>query len=201
MQAERGSGSPALAPPRCAPRGGGAGRTSGGRGSRHRPPARASGSSAPSARSAALPPLSPSQPLLAFPSRALTPNTKLDDDVGLLAVHASEGERRHGAPDREGAGKGVVDHVARQVFRVVLDPVGKSRGTGSRGVSGGSRGRRHPLCLGDLGSRLSSVKRGPMHFSLWTHTGPGRRTGTGRPASPKGERGLSGGATSPRLHV
>lgn len=56
------------------------------------------------------------------PARALTPNTKLNDDVGFGAVHASEGERRHRAPDREGSGKGVVDHVAGQVFRVVLYP-------------------------------------------------------------------------------
>ena len=64
---------------------------------------------------------SPGFPLLCV----LTSNTKLDDDVGFAAIHSSEGERRHRAPEREGAGKGVVDHVARQVFRVVLDPGGK----------------------------------------------------------------------------
>lgn len=78
-----------------------------------------------------LPPRPGPRPSWLFPSRVLTLNPKLDDDVGLQAVHASEGERRHRAPDREGAGKGVVDHVARQVFRVVLDPV---RGKQEAGV-------------------------------------------------------------------
>ena len=64
---------------------------------------------------------SPDFPLL----RVLTSNTKLDDNVSFGAVHSSEGERRHRAPERESAGKGVVDHVARQVFRVILDPGGK----------------------------------------------------------------------------
>ena len=61
---------------------------------------------------------SPDFPLI----RVLTSNTKLDDNVSFGAVHSSEGERRHSAPERESAGKGVVDHGARQVFRVILDP-------------------------------------------------------------------------------
>lgn len=48
---------------------------------------------------------------------------KLDDNVCVPAVHAGEGEWRHRAPQRKGAGEGVVDDVARQVFGVVLDPV------------------------------------------------------------------------------
>lgn len=59
--------------------------------------------------------------------RVLTSNTKLDDDVGFAAVYSSKGERRHRAPERESAGKGVVNHVARQVFRVILDPGGKGQ--------------------------------------------------------------------------
>lgn len=74
--------------------------------------------------------------LLGHPSHAwsgspdlplLTRDTKLDDDVCVPAIHASEGERRHCAPHGEGAGEGVVDHVGRQIFRVVLDPVGERR--------------------------------------------------------------------------
>lgn len=55
----------------------------------------------------------------------LTRDAKLNDNVCLEAVHAGERERCHRAPHGEGARESVVDHVPRQVFRVVLNPAGE----------------------------------------------------------------------------
>lgn len=148
------------------------------------------------------------RPAWLFPSRVLTLNTELDDDVGFQAVHASEGERRHRAPDREGAGKGVVDHVARQVFRVVLDPVGgKKTGGQSPEVRGGSRSSSNtPVPATSAYTTLPLLhvfinKALPNAFlSSDTHNRPGRRTQIARPISPKERWRLKGGAPCPRLH-
>lgn len=74
----------------------------------------------------------------------LTGDAKLNDNVCLEAVHAGERERCHRAPHGEGAREGVVDHVSRQVFRVVLNPAGEkaeSVGGGGRAGITNERGR------------------------------------------------------------
>lgn len=154
---------------------GGAIRASGSQGCGHRQ--EKSGSRAPSTLSEVLPPLSPLRFSWLSPSRVLTPNTKLDDYVGFTAVHGSEGERRHRAPEREGAGKGVVDHVARQVFRVVLDPAGKGRRLEVGSERRDPEQQRHPVRVSATSdtqrcvrSTLSAIKHFQTHFSLWTLT-------------------------------
>lgn len=179
----RGTGGRERLPNPCAPRavrcreGGGALRTRGGPGSGH----------SKSGRPVRLRPLPspwsslpvPVPALLASPPRSLTPNTELDDDVGLEAVHAREGERRHGAPDGEGAGEGVVDHVAGQVFRVVLDPGGRGAGSEPRGAGGGAG-------PGGPSPRLSqeSAARRTFLVGRTLALAGGRGRGCGRPGLP-----------------
>lgn len=55
----------------------------------------------------------------------LTCDTKLNNNVCFEAIHAGERERCHRAPHGEGSRKGVIDHISRQVFRVVLNPAGE----------------------------------------------------------------------------
>lgn len=55
----------------------------------------------------------------------LTCDTKLNNNVCFEAVHAGERERCHSTPHSEGSRKSVINHISRQVFRVVLNPAGE----------------------------------------------------------------------------